>query len=145
MAAAGYLDYYRVRIRNRADSADLLVMTSVPSGTNPYIKEPPKGDGANFNPMTNDQMAASYTVLVVDSITSGTDRVVTSKLEDANGLLQLGSPQTHIGYSRDGASWSTRSVGYLTLLRLIDEITWELTVQGALRALDGVRLFNPQS
>ncbi len=146
MTAAGYDDYYRVRIRNRADSADLLVLTSVPAGTNPYIKEPPHGDGASFNPMTNDQMVGSYTVLVTDAITSGTDRVITSQLEDVNGLLQLGFLKTFIEGSRDGATWGrTLLGGYLTVARLVDAATWELTIQGALRALDGVRLFNPQS
>lgn len=138
-------DYYRLRIRNRADSADLLVITSVPSGTNPYIKEPPRGDGDGFDPMTNEQSIGSYTVLVVDSITSGTDRVVTSKLEDVNGQLQLGFLKTYIEVSRDGATWSSRTVGYLTVNRLVDAITWELTIQSALRTLANVQLFNPAS
>ncbi len=140
-----YDDFYRVRIRNRADNADLLVLTSVPSGTNPYIKEPPRGDGASFNPATNDQMAGSYTILVVDAITSGTDRVITAKLEDINGQLQLGYLKTYVEVSRDGSSWASRSVGYLVLIRLVDAATAELTVQDALRALDGVQLFNPSS
>lgn len=143
--SAGYLLEYQVRIRNRADSADLLVITSVPAGTNPYIKEPPRGDGASFNPQTADQMAGSYTVLVVDAITSGTDRAVTAKLEDVNGLLQLGYLKTYIESRRDGGAWSVATVGYLTLLRLIDATVWELTVQDALRALEGVKLFNPAS
>jgi hypothetical protein len=145
MSAAGYLDEYQVRIRNRADNADLLVLSSVPAGTNPYIKEPPKGDGTSFNPMTSEMMAGSYTVLVVDAITSGTDRVVTSKLEDVNALLQLGYLKTYIERRKDGGAWTSRAVGYLVLLRLTDAVTWELTVQDALRALDQVPLFSVTS
>lgn len=194
-----YLIEYQVRIRNRADTADLLLVTSVSAvnnGTNPYIKAPPRGDGASFNPMTGDQMAGSYSVLVVDAITSGTDRVVTSKLEDVNALLRLGFLKTYIETRSDGGiavpaaglvagrtytitstgttdftlvgaasntvglaftatgaaagtgtttRWESLTVGYLTLLRLVDAVTWEFTVQDALRALEGVELFNAQS
>jgi len=139
------LTEYRVRIRNGADNADLLVLTSVNAGTNPYIKGPPKGDGADFNPMTADQMAASYTVTVVDAITSGTSRVLTSQLEDVNALLQLGFMKTYIEWRKNGGAWATLTCGYLVLLRLTDAITWELTVQDALRAMDGVNLFSPSS
>ena len=49
---ANKLIEYQLIIRNAADSADALEVTSVRGGTNPYISSPPTGDGASFDPNT---------------------------------------------------------------------------------------------
>jgi hypothetical protein len=53
-----YLIEYRIVVRNKADTADLLDITSVRGGTNPYIKEPPVGDGASVDPLTGASLQA---------------------------------------------------------------------------------------
>lgn len=140
-----YLVEYRVVIRNKADTANLLELTSVRGGTNPYLKGPPRGDGASVDPMTGESMAASYTGQIVDAVTSGTSRVITSQLEDVNQRLQLGYLKTTVYWRRDGGTWLVLCAGYLTLLRLVDSVTWEYTVQDATRVHGGVELFNATS
>lgn len=142
---ANYLVEYQLRIRNRADSSDLLTVTSVRSGTNPHIESPPRGDGATVDPMGNSSLAASYTLRIVDVITSGTSRVLTAKLEDVNERLQLGYLKAYVESRIDGGAWTPLCVGFVTLLKLVDAITWEITVQDATRVQGGVDLYNAQS
>ncbi|RUV28772.1 hypothetical protein EOD29_34380, partial [Mesorhizobium sp. M1A.T.Ca.IN.004.03.1.1] len=71
---------YRLRIRNGADSSDALVLTSVRGGTNPYIAAPPSGDGQEVDPLTGAMRTGTYTLQVLDPITSGTTRAITSQL-----------------------------------------------------------------
>lgn len=141
---SNYLIEHRVRIRNRADNADLLVASSVRGDTLPYLKEPPSGDGQGFNPLTNTMMAGSYTARIVDAITSGTSRVLTSQLEDVNARLQLGYLKTYIGWRRDGGSWN-ETFGFLTGVRLISDVEGELTIQDPSILYDGFELFNATS
>jgi hypothetical protein len=77
---------YRLRIRNAADSANALVLTSVAGGTNPYIAAPPSGDGQEVDLLTGAVRTGAYVVEVVDAVTGtdavGTIRVVTNQLYD---------------------------------------------------------------
>jgi hypothetical protein len=145
MPAPNYLVEFQIVVRNRADSADLLVVNSIRGDASAYIKDPPKGDGAGFDPLTGDSTCASYTGTIVDQITSGTSRVVTSQLEDVNQRLQLGYLKTYIKSRRDGGAYDVLCAGYLTLLRLVDDGYWEFTVQDANRVQGGVELFNAAS
>lgn len=138
----GYLVEYQLVVRNKADNADLLVVSSVRGDTAPYLQEPPNGDGASFDPLTGDSMAASYTGLIVDAVTSGTSRVVTSQLEDVNQRLQLGYLKAYWKRRLNGGSWTVLVGGYLVLLRLVDGITWEFNIQDASRLQGGIELFN---
>lgn len=98
---------YRFRVRTADDLADTLVLTSIRSGTNPYIVAPPSGDGQEVDLLTGGVRTGAYVVEVADAVTGsttvGTLRVVTSKLNDGvsefllleNGdklLLESGDP-----------------------------------------------------
>jgi hypothetical protein len=65
--------HYRLRIRNADDSADALVLSSVPGDDHPYLAIPedgPSGDGQTIDPVTGESMVGAYTVPVIDA--SGT-------------------------------------------------------------------------
>lgn len=142
---------YRLRIRNIANTADLLYVSTirgdaVTATTGPYLKEPPRGDGASFNPLTSESLCASYTGVIVDAITSGMSRIVTAQLEDAP--TPPVAPQQQLGYrvafveSRtDGGTWAVLCAGYLVGLHLTSAITWEFTVQDGLRTIGGFQAF----
>jgi hypothetical protein len=143
-----YLSEYRIRVRNRADSADLLVVTSVrgdAAPNYPYIQDPPRGDGTSFNPLTGESMCASYTGTIVDAEIGSSQRVVSSKLEDVTEKLQLGYLKAYVERRIDGGAWSVLCVGFLTVLRLTTAVTWEFTIQEASRVQGGVELFNATS
>jgi hypothetical protein len=58
---------YQFRIRTADDSADLFVASSNPSGTNPYIAEPPEGDGESLDPMSGKVEVGAYTIRIIDA------------------------------------------------------------------------------
>jgi hypothetical protein len=59
---------YRLRVRNGDDTADLFVITSTRDGENPYIAEPPDGDGESLDPLTGKVEVGSYTIRVIDAV-----------------------------------------------------------------------------
>lgn len=95
--------YYRLRVRNAEDTADAFSFTSVRGGTNPYIVEPPRGDGQEVDLLTGAVRTGAYQVTVADAVIGtddlGTIRTVTQWLydsdfgallkEDASGLITL--------------------------------------------------------
>jgi hypothetical protein len=126
---------YRLRIRtasgpgNPDGSSDALVVTSLRGGTNPFIAEPPRGDGLEVDPIRGGVRSGAYTVLVTDPITSGSSRLVTSQLADAGNRNQLLSRRAFIELSTDGGvNFTTVQAGYVLGLRLVDAITYEVTV-----------------
>lgn len=120
---------YRLRIRNGADNADALIISSVSGGTNPYIKAAPHGDGQEVDPLTGAVRTGTYTIEVVDALTSGTSRVLTSQLFDGQGRQQMLSRRAYIEQSTDlGSTWTGLVAGYLINYRLADAITWEIQV-----------------
>jgi len=147
--------YFRLRIKNAAGTADQIVITSVRGGTNPYIKEPPHGDGATYNPMSGESMLGAYTLLIADWALPGTtpvSRVMTSQLEaqgtDADGFptyrQQLAYRRCILDMGFDGVTWPIVLVaGVLSLLRLVDAMTYEVTIQDPMRAMEQVTLFAP--
>lgn len=140
-----YLAEYRVRIRNRADSADLLIVTSARGDTAPnypYLKDAPSGDGASFNPVTGEALLGSYTVRVVDPIVSGSSRLFTQHIEDAGGRIQLSYLKVFNERRLDGGAYGVMHAGYLTGFRLISDTVWELTVQDPTRVQNSFELFN---
>jgi hypothetical protein len=80
--------HYRLRIRNAADSADDLVVTSIPGGVHPYIAEDgiPEGDGQTVNTVTGEVVSGAMTVGVIDVITdfSVDELLVDDGLEDVD-------------------------------------------------------------
>jgi hypothetical protein len=98
--------YYRLRIRSADDTTDALIISSVPGGANPYLASPPRVDGQSVDPKTGRNVTGACTVRVVDAITSGTDRVVTSQLCDADGRIYLIGRRAYAEWSNDGATWA---------------------------------------
>lgn len=140
-----FLKEHRIRIRNRADTADLLVVSDVRGDSAPHLTQTPSGDGASFNPLTSESFAASYVGYVADEITSGTSRVITSLLEDVNQRPQMGYHKAYVEARLDGGGWASLSVGVLTLLRFTSDIDCELHIQDASRLRGGIELFNAQT
>ncbi len=133
---------YRVRIRNAADSSDVLVLTSLRGGTNPVIQKEPNGDGQELDPVQSTMATGSYSIDLVDPVIAGSSppsRVITSQLFDANGRQLLTSRRTFIEISRDGGStWVLVIGGYLTDYQLYDAITWTFSV-GDTRRIENTR------
>lgn len=80
--------YYRLRVRNADDTADAFTFTSVRGGTNPYITEPPRGDGQEVDLLTGAVRTGAYQVNVADAVVGtddiGTIRTVTQWLYDSD-------------------------------------------------------------
>jgi hypothetical protein len=140
---ANNLIEYRLRIRNAANSADALEVTSVRGGTNPYIATggEPKGDGASFNPNTGVVTSGAFTGRIIDPITSGTSRLFTSIMEDANGRQQLGQRRAFWEFRVDGGSWTVLYAGRLSRYALASDIEWEITVSDWMKAEHEVTVF----
>jgi hypothetical protein len=104
---------YRLRIRNAADSADALTVTSVVGGTNPYISEPPSGDGQGFNPRTGETQVGAYTVRIADNGSAA--NAITGFLADANSRYDKLGRRAYLEYGTDGTTFPNLLVaGYVT-------------------------------
>ncbi len=144
---------YRLRIRNAADSADALVLTSIAGGTNPYIAFPPSGDGQEVDLLTGAVRTGAYVVEVVDVVTgsdaTGTIRVVTNQLYDPTDTnrMHLLSRRAYIEMSTDGgATWPTVwQAGYLTSLRQVDAVRYAFTVSNSRRVEQTTQVFTWQT
>ena len=143
---ANKLVEFRLRIRNAANSADALEVTSVRGGTNPYISEDgiPSGDGASFDPITGVVTSGSFTGKIIDPITSGSSRLFTSVMEDGNFRQQLGHRRAFWEYREDGGSWTTLYAGRITAYELANDIEWSVTVGDFMQAEHEFTAFDPE-
>lgn len=143
---------YRLRVRTASTlaapdgTADALVLTSVPSGTNPYLAGPPSGDGQELDLLRGTTRTGAYTLRAIDARTgsdaTGTLRVLTAQLDDATGRPQLLSRRCYVEVSTNGGtSWATLTAGYLQGVRLVDALTYELTVGDSRRVERSARAF----
>ena len=140
--------FYRLRIKAADGTTDAITITSVRAGTNPYLLGPPHGDGATYNPLTGESMLGSYTIQVADWPIGGSpvQRVVTSQLEDAKSKQQLAYRRCVLDMGTDGVSFPTvLIVGVLSLIRLVDAMTYEVSIQDPMRAMDQCTMFAPAS
>jgi hypothetical protein len=88
---------YRLRVRNGDDTDDLFVITSTRDGENPYILEPPEGDGESLDPLTGKVEVGAYSIRVIDAVDSVTlNPVVASDGFEYADLAALGAvwPET---------------------------------------------------
>jgi len=144
---------YRLRIRNAADSADALVITSVRGGTNPYIAAPPSGDGQEVDLLTGAVRTGAYVVEVVDVKTgtdgTGTLRVMTNQLYDSSATTarpHLLSRRAFVEMSTDnGVSWTAWCAGYISNIRQIDAIRYAVTVSNTRRVEQTKQIFTWQT
>lgn len=142
---------YRLRIRDASTLAnpdgttDAITITSVAGGTNPYISEPPSGDGAEFDPITGAVHEGTYNVRVIDPVTgtdgTGTIRLITNQLEDAGYRQQLLSRRCYVEYRQNGGAWTMLTAGYLSAIRLITAIEYEFAVSDSRRIGRTQRIF----
>src|SRR5262245_41814230 len=148
--------YYRLRIKNASGSADAITITSVRGGTNPYIKDPPHGDGATYNPTSGESMLGAYTLTIADwplPGTTPTQRVMTAQLEEqftSDGLpafrQQLAYRRAVLDMGTDGSTFPNVLIaGLISLIRLVDAMTYEVTIQDPMRAMEQVTLFAPDN
>lgn len=130
---------YTLRLRNAADSADDLTITS--NGTNPYLAEPPEGDGFGIDIITGSVEYGSYTALIADAEISPGIRVVTEKLADVNGQYDKLSRRVIVEKSINGAALERHVAGYLTNISFPDEITAQLEFGDGNRAASTREIF----
>jgi len=128
---------YRLTIRDVSTSAtpnpttNLLVVSSIAGGSNPYIASAPQGDGVEIDPLTGTTRSGAYVVEVVDANTgtdaTGTIRVVTNKLEDAAFRQQMISRRALVEVLRDSVA-TTLISGYVTSVRLVSPMRYAITI-----------------
>src|SRR3954462_14520453 len=115
---------FQLVIRDAANLTDAIVISSVQGDSAPYLEGAPTCDGQEINPLTGEFRSGSYTGYIVDEITSGTSRVLTSQLEDATFRQQLAGRVALWKARTNGGAWIVYGAGYLTLLRLVTGARW---------------------
>lgn len=131
--------HFRMRVRNKDDDADLLVLTSHVAGENPYITEPPDGDGESFDQLTGEPTTGSYTVRAADPETEEGVRPITSVLTDVYARQQMIGLKSYVEHSDDnGATWPDLVVGYNMGVRLPDAAEYEFEI-GQSRRIEASR------
>jgi hypothetical protein len=130
---------YRLRIRNDANTADIVVVTM--SGADAHIIEPPSIDGATFDPLTGKTTYGQANVLVADPVVSTGRRFITQHLGDASGNSQLIGRRAFIEISRDGSGFAAYFSGYLSAIRTVDAIHYEITVSHTTREEETTKAF----
>ena len=116
---------YRFRIRSADDSTDAFVVTTERGGTLPYLQGAPKGDGATLDPLTGQVTAGSFSVRVVDAITSGTSRVFTSQLEDATFRQQQAGRKAYCDIDT-GSGYGVFLAGVVSRVNLVSDAEYEI-------------------
>jgi len=111
-----------------ATGGAMLVASSVAGGTNPWLTEPPAGDGTTIDPLTGKTRAVAWSVSIGDPVTSGTDRLVTSVLEDATRgwRSRLTSRRAFVRERIDGGAWVTSWVGFVARVRYTTAATVQI-------------------
>lgn len=120
--------FYRLRIRNAADSADDLVVTSVRGGANPYLEAAPSGDGTSLDILTGAATTGVMSFKLIDAPTGVATRILTAILADATAQWQLLSRKCYGEISVDGVAWTYLASGFATRVRLVDALLWEVQV-----------------
>jgi hypothetical protein len=59
---------YQLAIRDPFDTTDVLVVSTVPTDTNPFITQPPEGDGTKIDPLTGRVEVGEYVVRIADEV-----------------------------------------------------------------------------
>jgi hypothetical protein len=136
---------YRFRLRNAANSADALVVTSVRGDAVPFLSSVPSGDGLSLDITTGKVMSGSYSVRLVDDFNGGAGRIFTSLTEDAGNRQQLGQRRAMIEFRIDGGAWQILYAGRLSKYGLNNAMEWELTVSDWMKAEHEFTLFKPNS
>jgi hypothetical protein len=137
--------YYRLRVRNKPDDADLFILSSVPDDDNPYLTEPPNGDGQSIDPLTGAPTMGSYTFRFADASLAANTRVFTQYLADAYARQQLLGLRAYGETSTDGSSWDSLIPGYILRTSLPSAIEGEIAVGDTRRREVSKELFKEAS
>lgn len=124
--------FFRLRIFDAAGTTPVLALSSH-SGTNPYIAEPPRGDGEEIDVVTGEVRHGSYTVLAVDPESGAGADIITAQIADAGGQYQLLGRKADISISSDGSAWTIQTAGYVESVRFVDAVSAEITIGDAQR------------
>lgn len=135
---------FTLSVYNAAGTSVEFAVSSVVGDTLPHLTSEPIGDGQEFDPLTGETRAGQYTGRIADAITSGTDRVITSRLEDANFRQQL-MRRKAILKKTTGGSDVVLCAGLLTRLALVGVAEYEYEVTDRTRIRRGVKLFAPRT
>lgn len=139
---------YRLRIRDAQNASDQLVLSSVRGDTYPHLVSPPDAEGNEFDPFTGQATAGALTFHAVDAITSGTDRVITARLEDAEFRQGLVDHVAIGEYRIDGGAWQaiTSGAGHVVTMVLDpDNVTWHIGIGDLARAEEHFTAFAPRT
>src|SRR5690242_17272354 len=132
---------YSLTIRNQADTADLLTVTTLAASPNPYIIEPPYGDGQSFDIVTGAPTVGAYRIRVADQ-----NRVITQTLTDANGRQQHPGRKATVKVSEDrGATWGVLVAGYVNELVQDHGLVYEFTIGETTRTEQVTRIFTKRT
>lgn len=140
--------YFDLEVYNRAGTAVEFTLSSDPVAALPFLgtkaHPEPIGDGQEFDPLTGEIRASQWIGRIADSITSGTSRVMTSRLEDANYRQQL-MRRKAILKKRTGGSTVVMCPGLLTRLSLVGPAEFDYQVTDRTKVRSDVKLFAPRS
>jgi hypothetical protein len=136
---------YRLRVRNAANSADLITITSTRGGTNPYLTSTPTGDALTVDPRKAESFLGVYSIRFADPDIGSMQRLFTSQLNDTNGRPQLGFLNAFIEYRVNGGSWLVQIAGIIVRYRLVSGIEWEVSVGDPQHAGLVTQMFSPSS
>src|SRR5687767_3135863 len=91
--------HYRLVIRNSADTADLITVSTVPTDTHPYILTAPTGDGEKFDPLTGKTEVGGQSLQIIDAPHAVSSRVITRELADSVKRWNLNGNKALLQYS----------------------------------------------
>lgn len=122
--------HYRLRIRNQANSADLLVLSSLPADPKPYVTAPPSGDGQSVDPIEGHSTIGRYVWRFWDNEeTPVTTYTITKEVADAAARNQMLSNVCVGEYTVNaGGAWLPLHTGYLNSMRLVTAGEFEFVV-----------------
>jgi len=132
---------YRLRIRNQANSANLLVLSSRASDANCLLTADPQSDGQRIDWAMGTSEVGVVVWRAVDRDDGGSTRTITSKLADADARNQMLANVCVGEYSKDGGAWTAFHTGFLNAIRLVDALTFEFTVGDTNRREQDAELF----
>ena len=80
---------YYLYVRNEADDADIIVLSSDPDDANALLCEAPEGDGQNIDPIMGTLEVGAYTWQAIDRYDGGDTYTITSIIADVDARNQL--------------------------------------------------------
>ena len=120
--------HYRLRVRNRDDDADVVILSSRPTDPNCLLIAPPQADGQRIDWAKGTQEIGVVVWRAADREDGENDRTITSVLSDSFARNQLLSNRCVGEYSRDSGTWTAFHTGFLNSIELEDPLTYALTV-----------------